>query len=582
MNDRIYWAALALGSALAFSSMPLLAQEPPTEKGVKGNFNEVSKIEPTEARLAKLKLPTGFHINVFAMLENPRTIAVADDGTVYVSQREPGQLAVLRDTDDDGVADVQRVVAKKEQLHGVTIHDNYVYFTTIKEVYRAERKPDGLLGEPELLVSGLPDAGQHPNRTLAFGPDGMLYITVGSTTNVAVENNPENATILRVDPNNWQRSIFASGLRNTIGFGWHPTSKRMFGFDHGIDWLGNDDPEEELNEIKQGAKYGWPFVYNKSKIYPHLEVPPKFGMTKQEWAQTSVEPTLMYRAHSAPLQMAFYTGTQFPAEYRNDAFETMRGSWNRKPASGYEVVRVHFGADGTPESIMPFLTGFLVPKGKDGHDAHIGRPVGVATLPDGSLLVGDDTNNTIYRITYGNSGVTARKSPLLSSDLAPKILNAKKSLTVESPDFTNGGRIPIEFTDHGAGASPRLRWSGALAGTKSFAILLEDPDALSPKPFVHWLAANLPPSLMELPSNLPKEDKPGALSNGIQGGTNQGTVGYYGPRPPAQDPEHHYHFQVFAFDAVLDLPSGFNRVALLKAMQGHILSYGETVGVFKK
>jgi Raf kinase inhibitor-like YbhB/YbcL family protein len=585
MKRTVLFGLFGMTGSIFGLILPAAAQQKTVEQPVQGYFNEVGKVEPTDERLARLKLPSGFRLNVFAELENPRWFAVADDGTIYVTQRQPGNLTMLKDTDGDGIADVQRVVVEnKKYINGVTIHENKVYFVTDKQVYRADRNSDGTLGEPQMLISDLPDAGQHPNRTLAFGPDGMMYISVGSATNAAVEPNKEAATMLRAQPDGTRRTIFASGLRNTIGFGWHPTSKRLFGMDHGIDWLGNDSQQEELNEIKENAKYGWPFVYERSKIYPHLQVPPEFGLTKEDWAKQSVEPLLMYRAHSAPLQMAYYTGSQFPAEYRNDAFVAMRGSWNRKPASGYEIVRVHFNSSGNPESITPFLTGFLMPKAQDGKDVHFGRPVGVAMLPDGSMLFGDDTNNTLYRVRYEPSGQEMRRDMLLKQEISSKILKSQNTITVMSTTFANDGKIPDTNSAYGANKSPRISWGSVPAGTKSFVLMMEDPDALSPKPFVHWLVANIPANARELPEALPTTEKVmvPAGEGTVQGGHSGGKIGYFGPRPPREDPPHRYHFQIFALDTTLNLPSGFNRHALLKAMQGHVLGSGMIVGTFDR
>jgi glucose/arabinose dehydrogenase len=288
-------------------------------------------------------------------------------------------------------------VAKKPNMHGIAIHGGRMYLAAVTQVYAADIRENGTLGELQPIIDGLPDGGQHPNRTIAFGPDGMLHITVGSTCNACAETNEENATILRTNPAGSQRTIFASGLRNTIGFGWHPETGELWGMDHGIDWLGDQEQKEELNHLVEGRKYGWPYVYADGKINPADE--PPAGVTPQEWAEQSEEPVLLHTAHSAPMQMAFYTGTQFPEDYRNDAFVAMRGSWNRKPPSGYEVVRIDF-QDGKPVAFEPFLTGFLVER-EDGTHGMFGRPVGLAAMPDGSLLVGDDTNGVIYRIAYG-------------------------------------------------------------------------------------------------------------------------------------------------------------------------------------
>ncbi len=514
-------------------------------------------------------------------------IAVGADGTIYVTQREPGTLTMLRDTDNDGVADVQKVVAEKKMLHGLTIHNGKMYLVTVKEVLVADIKPDGTLTPPRTIISDLPDGGQHPNRTLAVGSDGMLYITAGSTCNACDETNEESATVLRASLDGRTRKIFASGLRNTIGFGWHPVSRRMYGMDHGIDWLGDNDQREELNEITEGTKYGWPYVYADSKINPQDDVPPKFGLTNEDWARQSKEPSLLYTAHSAPMGMAFYTGTMFPDEYRNDAFVAMRGSWNRKPPSGYEVVRIRFDRSGTPTAIEPFLTGFLVKNGSpEGKDAQFARLAGLAVARDGALLVSDDTNNIIYRISHDKSsgGRQAGMSafPRMITGMLPDMQSIPNTITVRSDAFGENAPISEKHSAYGADVSPTLQWSGVPQGAKSLVLMMEDPDAASPKPFTHWLVANIPPGATSLPAALPKSEKLTQPGGAVHGANNTGTLAYYGPKPPPDDPVHHYHFQVFALDRTLQLPSGFNRQALLGAMKGHVLAKGDLVGTYQR
>jgi Raf kinase inhibitor-like YbhB/YbcL family protein len=555
-----------------------------TTENVNGHVYEPAKMEPTDERINQLKLPDGFHISKFAALSNPRMMAVADDGTIYVTQREPGTLVCLRDTDNDGIADVQKVVAEKKMLHGITIHRGKMYLVTVKEVFVADIKSDGTLGEMRTIINDLPDGGQHPNRTLAVGPDEMLYVTVGSTCNTCNETNPESATVLRATLDGKQRNVYATGLRNTIGFGWHPVSKKMYGMDHGIDWLGDNEQHEELNELVANTRYGWPFVYDDGKTVAHPQPPKDF--TKEMWARMSKNPALLYTPHSAPMQMVFYTGNQFPAQYRNDAFVAMRGSWNRNPPSGYEIVRVRFDKSGTPASIEPFITGFLI-KGEapEGKDAIFGRPVGLAIAKDGSLLVGDDTNNIIYRVYAGadrNRRAGERKMyPQVISFNLPET-QAAASITVNSKAFKPNSPIPDEHSDYGQKRSPQLSWSGVPEAAKSLVLMVEDPDALSPKPFVHWLVINIPPTVNSLPASLPNSEMLAAILGAMQGATNTSAIGYYGPHPPAGEPPHHYHFQVFALDTMLQLPSGFNRQALLDAIKGHVLAKGELVGTYQR
>jgi glucose/arabinose dehydrogenase len=360
---------------------------------VEGYVFHPEQLPATDANVAQLKVPSGFAVRKYAEnLGKPRMLLAGPAGQVYFTDRDAGTVTMLRDTDGDGKADKKQVVATKPNLHGLALYDNHLYLVTVHEVFSAPLNADGTLGTLATLMADLPDAGQHPNRTIAFGPDNKMYITVGSTCNACDEPNPENATILRADPDGSNRKIFASGLRNTIGFGWHPSTGVLYGMDHGIDWLGDQEQQEELNKLEAGKFYGWPYIYGDGKFNPQ---PPPEDSTYQQYLAKTTLPILQYQAHSSPLAMVFYTGTQFPAEYRTSAFIAMRGSWNRREPVGYKVVRLHFD-QGQPSRFEDFLTGFLV----NNNRSHFGRLAGMAVHPDGSLLVSDDTNGVIYRIAY--------------------------------------------------------------------------------------------------------------------------------------------------------------------------------------
>jgi glucose/arabinose dehydrogenase len=357
--------------------------------------------DATPERIAGLRVPAGFRISVFAEgLEQPRVIRAAPGGLVYVAEREAGQVRLLRDTNGDGRADVSQVVSDglREELrgvHGLAVHDGWLYMVTETELYRARIQQDGSLTGRQLLWDGIPAGGQHPNRTIEIGPDGMLYLSIGSTCNACVEPMEEHATLMRMNRDATNREIFAEGLRNTIGFGWHPVSGRLYGFDHNSDGRGNDWPPEELNHIQEGRHYGWPFCGGNREVDYQLPSGPD-GMGREEFCAGTEPPVLTYQGHAAPMQMVYYGGTQFPAEFRGDAFVTMRGSWNRNPPVGYEVVRVRFDAAGVPQSIDPFVSGWLVEGGR----AHFGRLMGITVAGDGALLLTDDTNGVVYRIAY--------------------------------------------------------------------------------------------------------------------------------------------------------------------------------------
>ena len=587
-------AAIVLSAAAGGA---LAQQGDGTDTGNQIHIFKPDKVAPTPERMAGIKAPAGFTVTPFATgLKNARIVAVAPNGNVYVSRRDQGDVVLLRDANGDGRADgAPEIVASRSGAHGLAIRDDKLYLVTVRELFVADIQPDGRLGEFKLLAGDLPDAGQHANRTIAFGPDGMLYMSVGSTCNDCNENNQENATILRITPDGKNRTIFASGLRNTIGFDWQPRTGELWGFDHGIDFLGDEEQQEELNKIEGGKLYGWPHVYGAGTIYPQSTPIGQIG--KQDWKAHSTPMVLGYAAHAAPMQLVFYRAGgvpgAFPAEYQGDAFVTMRGSWNRKVASGYEIVRVRF-QDGQAKSIEPFVTGFLT----DGGRTHIARPVGLAVAKDGSLLMADDANGVLYRVAYTGNGQRAanelhapagpmQQAASKGSGVPVAIVRnetqAQGKLTVTSSSFAKGGApggtIPARYTEYADGVSPALSWS-AVPNAKSYAIIVEDPDAKPVTPVVHWVAWNIPANVTSLPEGVQEQARLTEPDGVLQGRTTRGSLGWYGPHPPVGDPAHHYHFQVYALDRQLDTPWGAERDDVLKAMQGHVLAKGELVGTY--
>lgn len=340
-------------------------------------------------------MPAGFKVEKFAEnLGAPRMITVSENGDVFVTVRNEGKVIRLQDADGDGKSDKQTTVAEIEKVHGITIHEGKMYLASVNEIYVADMMPDGSISKPQVVVDDLPAGGQHANRTLAFGPDNKLYVSIGSTCNACKETDKLHATITQMNPDGSERKVFASGLRNTMGFGWHPQTKEMWGMDHGMDWLGDNEQKEELNKLEEGAKYGWPYIYGSGKHNPGDQPD---SMTYEEYAATTKPPVLLHpEAHSAALGMIFYDGNQFPEEYQNEAFIALHGSWNRKNPVGYKVVRLRFDDNGKPVDFEDFLTGFLIENDK----AHFGRPVGPAIYKDGSLLLTDDDGGMVYRISY--------------------------------------------------------------------------------------------------------------------------------------------------------------------------------------
>jgi len=397
-------------------SAPIPAEEPEGLQSATAQNNSVrpEKLEHSEDLLQQIQLPEGFSISIFAQdLTNPRIIEVSRQGHIYVTEREAGQVTLLRDQDNDGEADDALPVASglgedKQGVHGLALspEGDYLYMVTDTQLYRAAVLEEGELDEPELVLGNLPEAGQHPNRTLEFGPDGMLYLSIGSATNAAAEPNPLYATLVRFDPEQPDLTpealeIYAEGLRNTIGFAWNPQTGQLYGWDHSSDGRGDDWPPEEVNLLEEGNHYGWPFCGGNQEVDLHVsEDPPE--MTKREFCDQTTAPVLTYQSHVAGMQWVYYSGRQFPTEYRNDAFVTLRGSWNRNPPVGYEIVRIRHDQSGTPVAVEPFARGWL--QGPANAPSQFGRLSGLAQAPDGSLLVANDSHGVIYRISYSGGG----------------------------------------------------------------------------------------------------------------------------------------------------------------------------------
>ncbi|RYZ48484.1 MAG: YbhB/YbcL family Raf kinase inhibitor-like protein, partial [Proteobacteria bacterium] len=375
-----------------------------------------------------------------------------------------------------------------------------------------------------------------------------------------------------------------------IGWGWQPGTGELWGMDHGIDWMGDDMPEE-LNRIENGKHYGWPYLFADNKVNPRLDA--SGGMKKAEWLNRSSPMVMGYKGHSAPMQLAFYNSTQFPKDYEGDAFVSMHGSWNRKTASGYEVVRINF-ENGKPKGIEPFVTGFVTGDGESG------RPCGTAVAKDGSLIFTDDRNGVLYRVSYAGKE-TARAATLTvppdamllqtQSKANPKMAMARpettdkgtSKITLTSSAFKANAKIPNEHSAYDQDASFDLSWSKGPAGTVTYVIIMEDPDSdAAPLPTLHWLAWNIPATESGLREGLQKQERI-VDPDGLRQGPNvSGSVGYFGPRPPAGDKAHHYHTQIFALDARLELPPASDREAVLSAMKGHVIAKGELVGIFQR
>lgn len=348
-----------------------------------------------ESLLSRLKVPAGFKVTVAASgLGKPRMMALGMNDALYVTRRDVGDVLLLEDSDGDGKYDLLKtIVAQFENVHGITIHEGWLYLCSSKKLARGKLNVDGTVGPLDTLINNLPNGGQHDNRTIAFGPDGKLYITVGSDCNDCKETDPEHATIVRVNADGTGRMVYARGLRNTLGFDWHPQTGELWGMDHGTDWRGDEIPPEELNMIIEGGHYGWPQVYGKQQVDHTREDP--IGSTKEAFAKTTQPAIMMFPAHSAPIDFRFlHKATPLAADMKDDALVTWHGSWNKKNPDGYKVQRIRF-QNGKPVDAVDFLSGFLSADGK----SRFGRPAGLAISTTGRVFISDDAGGVIYCVS---------------------------------------------------------------------------------------------------------------------------------------------------------------------------------------
>lgn len=350
---------------------------------------EISRL--TDADLAqRVRLPAGFEISIFARgLSGPRLMTVGPDGMIYVSMPNAGWVGRLRENEDKKVERVENVIGDLDRPHGLAFHEGKLYVAGTQKIWRVDRsRDDGSRGQVTPIVSNMTDGG-HWTRTILFGADGKLYVSMGSSCNVCKEKDPRRAAVVRYNPDGTGEEIFAAGLRNSVGLAWHPTTKELWGTDNGRDLLGDDTPPDEINIIRQGKNYGWPNCIAD-------RVPdPEFG--SPAICQKTEPPAVKIQAHSAPLGLAFYTGKQFPKEYQGDLFVALHGSWNRSKKTGYKVIRVKLD-NGQPKGVEDFITGWLTQE--KGTDIVWGRPVDLVVGKDGSLYLSDDSAGFIYRISY--------------------------------------------------------------------------------------------------------------------------------------------------------------------------------------
>jgi glucose/arabinose dehydrogenase len=342
-------------------------------------------------RLAALKLPPGFSIEVYsADVPNARSIALGAPGIVYVSTRRDNRVYAVVDKDGDRKADKVYTIAKGLDVpNGIAYRDGNLYVAQIKRLLRFDKIDSHLANPPRpvVITDKLPSEEHHGWRYLRFGPDGWLYMPIGAPCNICKRDEPIFATIARIKPEGGDLEIFARGVRNSVGFDWHPQTHELWFTDNGRDDLGDDLPPDELDHApRAGMHFGFPHCH------AGVILDPEFG----DSPCTEFEPPVQRLApHAAALGMRFYTGSMFPAEYKNAIIIAEHGSWNREHKMGYRVMVVKLDGD-KAVSYEPLITGWL----DDPSDAAWGRPVDVEQLDDGSLLISDDWTGVLYRVTY--------------------------------------------------------------------------------------------------------------------------------------------------------------------------------------
>jgi glucose/arabinose dehydrogenase len=343
----------------------------------------------------KLKPANGFNIEVYAAgMANARSLALGDKGTVFVGSRTVDKVYAI--VNKDGKREVKVIASGLYRPNGVAFKDGTLYIAELSKVSKIEKIEDNLDNPPKptVIYDNLPKDEAHGWKFIAIGPDNKLYVPVGQPGN-NVLHDADHGQIRRINLDGTGAEVVALGVRNTVGFDWNPETKQLYFTDNSRDWFSEDLPNDELNRVtKVGEDFGAPYCWQGN--IPDTE----FG-----WGRKCSEftpPVGLMGPHAASLGMRFYTGKMLPAAYKNQIIIARHGSWNRTIKFGGDVVVAHLNKDGTVKNLEPILTGFLQ------DNKYVGRPVDVLQLKDGSILVSDDWNGAVYRITYGKQKVAAQ------------------------------------------------------------------------------------------------------------------------------------------------------------------------------
>jgi len=359
-------------------------------------FANFAHAEKTGFDLARLKAPPGFHISVFAEeVDGARMMAFSPGGVLLVSESGEGKVVALPDPKHAGKAErTVEVLSGLNEPHGLAFYEGKLYVAENDKVRRYDWDEANLRVSNPKALADLPGGGGHSTRSLVFH-GGKMYVSAGSSCNVCIEKDPRRAAVTQFNPDGSGRKIFAKGLRNAVGLAVNPKTDTVWTTVNGRDWLGDDLPPEVIVDLgKDGGDAGWPYCYGD-------RVPDsKFTKPGDNRCKNVIAPKVQMQAHSAPLGLGFYEGSEFPAEYRNNMFVAFHGSWNRSVPTGYKVVRVKLDDKGQPQGgAEDFITGWLAP-GETKKGRWMGRPVGIVFGSDGAMYVSDDAGGVIYRVTY--------------------------------------------------------------------------------------------------------------------------------------------------------------------------------------
>lgn len=408
-------------SVLTFSALGLISGQ------------SVADRQDAEENLHKLNLPDGFKVEVYAEVPDARQMAFGQStGTVFVGTRGGKAYAVVDKNKDRQADEVVTILDDLKVGNGVAMHEGNLYIAEQNRIARYAA-PGFDLDLPfaemrEVIYDDLPDKAHHGWRYIDFGPDGKLYVTVGAPCNICNVDDLE-ATIIRMNPDGSDAEIFAKGIRNSVGMDFHPQSDVLYFTDNNTDNMGDDTPPGEFNAApEKGMHFGFPYYAGGDARH-------------EDWADETLPqdmtfPEVEFQAHAASLGFKFYTGKQFPAEYQNDAIVAQHGSWNRTKPVGYQLVRVTFDDNNKPTGHEVFIDGWL----NDGEAW--GRPTDVLQLPDGSLLVSDDYQDVIYRISYGEENTASQQSGVISGLAMPESVIAHpdgRQFVTEIGEFGKGG-----------------------------------------------------------------------------------------------------------------------------------------------